>query len=130
MLWGLALQAGLALFIFRVPAGARLFLQVNEVVVRVMDSSAEGARFVFGRLALPPGTTNANGESSLGFILAFQAFPTVIFFSALTAILYFVRLVPFLIKWFAWGFTRLLRVSRITSYNVCYTKLLRFMSAE
>ncbi len=111
LLWGLALQAGLALFIFRVPAGARLFLQVNEVVVRVMDSSAEGARFVFGRLALPPGTTNANGESSLGFILAFQAFPTVIFFSALTAILYFVRLVPFLIKWFAWGFTRLLRVS-------------------
>ena len=89
IMWGIALQLIFALFIFKVPAGSRVFLFMNDVVIKVLDSSAEGARFVFGRLALPPGTQNSAGESSLGFILAFQAFPTIVFFSALTAILCF-----------------------------------------
>ena len=109
--WGVGLQLLVALFIFVVPAGARVFLVVNDIVVKVLDSAGAGARFVFGPLALGPGQVSEEGAESLGFILAFQAFPTIIFFSALIAILYYVRLMPLLIKAFAWVFTRLMRIS-------------------
>lgn len=109
--WGVALQLAVASPIFMVPAGARVFLVVNDVVVRVIDSAGAGARFVFGRLALGPGQTAADGAESLGFILAFQGFPTIIFFSALIAILYHLRVMPLLIKAFARVFTRLMCIS-------------------
>ena len=109
--WATGLQLLLAGFIFRVPAGTKIFLIINDAVVKVLDSAGEGARFVFGRLALGPGQVSKEGAESLGFILAFQAFPTIIFFSALIAILYYVRIMPLLIKGFAWVFTRLMRVS-------------------
>ncbi len=109
--WGVGLQLLVALFIFVVPAGARVFLVINDVVVKILDSAGAGARFVFGPLALGPGQSGEEGTQSLGFILAFQAFPTIIFFSALIAILYYVRLMPLLIKAFAWVFTRLMRIS-------------------
>jgi CNT family concentrative nucleoside transporter len=109
--WGTALQLAFGLFVFVVPAGTNVFLFVNDVVVSILDSAGAGARFVFGRLALGPGQTGDNGASSLGFILAFQGFPTIIFFSALIAILYYLRVMPLVIKGFAWIFTRLMRVS-------------------
>lgn len=109
--WGVALQLAVAAFIFMAPAGAKAFLVANDVVVSVIDSAGAGARFVFGRLALGPGQTGDDGETSLGFILAFQGFPTIIFFSALIAILYHLRVMPLLIKAFARVFTRLMRIS-------------------
>ncbi|MDO9289575.1 MAG: Na+ dependent nucleoside transporter N-terminal domain-containing protein, partial [Thermodesulfovibrionales bacterium] len=83
IIWGTALQLILALFIFVVPAGSKVFLFVNDAVVKLLDSATAGTRFLFGRLALPPGTKNEMGEESLGFILAFQALPTIIFFASL-----------------------------------------------
>ena len=116
--WGVALQLLVAVFIFVVPAGARVFLVVNDVVVKILESAGEGAFFVFGRLALGPGQVSEDGAESLGFILAFQAFPTIIFFSALIAILYYIRLMPLVIKAFARVFTRLMRVSGAESLVV------------
>lgn len=109
--WGLALQLVFALFIFVVPAGAKIFLLINDSVVKILDSAAAGSRFLFGRLALPPGTVGETGETSLGFILAFQAFPTIIFFSAFMSILYFYKIMPLIIRAFARIFTRLMRIS-------------------
>jgi CNT family concentrative nucleoside transporter len=109
--WGIGLQILIAGFIFVVPAGSKLFLVVNEVVVKVLDSASAGAKFVFGRLAIPPGQRGEAGEESVGFILAFQAFPTIIFFSALIAILYYLKIMPLVIKGFAYVFTKLMRIS-------------------
>ena len=89
IIWGVALQLLTAMFIFVVPQGNKFFLFLNDVVVKILGSASAGAQFVFGRLALPPGQVNEAGETSLGFILAFQAFPAIIFFSALISILYF-----------------------------------------
>jgi len=116
--WGIALQLLIALFIFVLPAGSRLFLFLNEVVIKVLDSSSAGAKFVFGRLALAPGQVSQTGETSMGFILAFQAFPTIIFFSALISILYFFNVMPLLIRAFAYVFTRLMRISGAESLVV------------
>ncbi len=111
IIFGVVLQILIALFIFLVPAGSRLFMLLNNAVIKILDSAFAGARFVFGRLALAPGQVGEAGETSLGFILAFQAFPTIIFFSALIAILYFFNIMPLIIRWFAYAFTRLMRIS-------------------
>ena len=104
--WGVGLQLLFALFIFVVPAGVSLFLAVNDLAVKVLAASAQGAQFVFGPLALPPGT-----EGSVGFIFAFQAIPTILFFSALVAILYYYNVLPFIIRQFAKVFSGLMRIS-------------------
>jgi len=104
--WGLALQFGFAVFIFMAPAGSRFFLAVNDFVVKVLDCAARGSQFVFGVLANNPGS-----EGSLGFILAFQGLPTIIFFSALISILYYCRIMPLIIRFFAIIFSRLMKIS-------------------
>jgi len=109
--WGIAIQLLIAVFVFVVPAGTKVFLFVNDVVVKILDSASAGAEFVFGPLAIPPGQTSDTGQKSLGPILAFQAFPTIIFFSALIAILYYFGVMPLVIRAFAYVFTKLMRVS-------------------
>ena len=109
--WGIGLQLVFAVFVFVLPIGPRFFLAVNNVVVRLLESATAGSEFLFGRLALPPGATNASGETSLGFILAFQALPSIVFFSALVAILYYTGVMPLMIRGFAALFTKLMRIS-------------------
>lgn len=116
--WGVFLQLIFGLFIFVVPAGAKLFLFANEAVIKVLDSASSGSRFIFGRLALSPGATNEAQEGSFGFILAFQALPTIIFFSALISVLYFYNIMPLVIRGFASVFTRLMRISGAESLVV------------
>ncbi|MDZ7270391.1 MAG: nucleoside transporter [candidate division KSB1 bacterium] len=111
VIWGTALQLLFALFIFRVPVGTKLFLLVNDLVVKVLDCATAGTKFLFGRLALPPGTADASGETSLGFFLAFQALPTIVFFAALMGALYYLGIMPWLVRAFASVFTRLMRLS-------------------
>ena len=106
VLWGTILQFVFALFVFVIPAGARFFLFINDVIVKVLNSATEGSRFLFGRLALPPGE-----DGSLGFILAFQALPTIVFFASLMAILYHIKVMPVVIKFFSSIFTRFMRIS-------------------
>ncbi len=104
--WGLALQFLFAFFIFVAPFGTTIFLGINTFVVQILDCAASGSRFVFGRLAVGPGQ-----EGSLGFILAFQALPAIIFFSALVSLLYYVKVMPKVIRFFARIFTSLMRIS-------------------
>jgi len=118
VLGGIGLQLLIALFIFVVPAGRRFFLLINTVVVKVLESAVAGSSFLFGRLALPPGAVNEAGETSLGYFLIFQALPTIIFFAALVSALYYLRVMPLLVKFFARLFSRTLRVSGAESLCV------------
>jgi CNT family concentrative nucleoside transporter len=116
--WGVGLQLLVALFIFVVPAGTQVFLWVNNAVASVLDTATAGTRFVFGRLALPPGAVNETGETSLGYFLAFQGLPTIIFFAALLGALYYLRIMPFFVRLFARIFTRLMRISGAEALSV------------
>ncbi len=111
ILWGLALQMIFALFIFIVPAGANLFMFINDALVKIIDVAGAGTKFLFGRLALAPGTTNEWGEESLGFIFAVQVLPQIIFFASLMAVLYYVGIMSWLVRIFAKIFTKLMKVS-------------------
>lgn len=117
VIWGIALQLLFGAFIFLVPAGAKVFLYLNDLVVVVLNSASAGAEFLFGRLALPPGAANQSGEESLGFFLAFQALPTIIFFSALVSILYYYGVMQHVIKGFSYVFSSLMRISGAESLS-------------
>jgi len=106
IIWGIVLQFSFATFIFIVPTGSRFFLIVNEFVVNVLECAARGSEFAFGILAKSPGK-----EGSLGFILAFQGLPTIIFFSALISLLYYCNIMPLIIRFFAKIFTTLMKIS-------------------
>lgn len=106
VVWGVVLQFSFAAFIFVVPLGSTILLAVNDFVVTVLDCAARGSEFAFGPLAKGPGQ-----EGSIGFILAFQALPTIIFFSALVSLLYYCRVMPLIIRLFSRVFTSLMKIS-------------------
>lgn len=116
--WGVGLQLFVAFFIFVVPAGTRVFLWVNTAVAALLDTATAGTKFVFGRLALPPGTVGEAGETSLGYFLAFQGLPTIIFFAALLGALYYLGIMPFFVRLFARVFTKLMRISGAEALSV------------
>ena len=109
--WGTLIQFCFAFLVFVFPPGVSFFLLLNSLVVKIMGSATAGAQFLFGRLALAPGTFSPTGEESMGFYFAFQGLPTIIFFSALIAILYYYGVMQRLIRAFAYVFTRLMRIS-------------------
>jgi len=108
VLWALGLQLLIGAFVFLFPPGRELFWHLNNGVVTLLSVSGEGTRFLFGNLAIPPGQ-----EGSLGFILAFQTLPAIIFFSALMAILYQWGVLPALIRVLAKVMTKTLRISGV-----------------
>lgn len=111
IIWGCTLQIIFALFIFIVPAGADIFMFINDSLVKAIAVASEGTRFLFGRLALAPGEINAWGEESLGFIFAVQVLPQIIFFASLMAVLYYMGIMSWLIRIFAKVFTGLMKIS-------------------
>ena len=111
ILTGLLVQCAFAFVVFRLPAGVVIFSWLNDVVLRVISFAKEGMYFLFGPLAVGPGETCPTGEPSPGFILAFQVLPSIIFFSSLVSLLYFLNIIPALIRVFARIFTYLMRIS-------------------
>ena len=108
---GTLLQLLFGLLVFCAPGSRRFFLLLRDGVEKILLAATAGQRFVFGPLALGPGEQGAAGERSVGFILAFQALPIIIFFSALMGLLYYAGVMQRVIKGFAWVFTKALRVS-------------------
>jgi CNT family concentrative nucleoside transporter len=103
---GTALQLLLAAVVFWAPGVDRVFGLLNDGFLKLLTAAQAGQVFIFGALG------DGQGEAGkLGFILAFQAFPTIIFFSGLMGLLYYWRIMPLLIRAFAAVFTRCLRVS-------------------
>ncbi len=84
LLWGLALQFILGLVILRLPLGLRVFQGLGAGVSWFLSFSDAGAEFVFG-------------ESYRDHFIAFQVMPTIIFFSAFIAILYYYGILQWVI---------------------------------
>jgi CNT family concentrative nucleoside transporter len=104
--WGVGLQLLIGLLVFRLPGSRRLFVGLNDAVLALLDSSKSGTRFLLGPLAAEPGEAG-----SIGFVLAFQVLPVVIYFSAFTAALYHLHVLQPLVRSFAKLFHRTLGIS-------------------
>jgi CNT family concentrative nucleoside transporter len=87
--WGLVLLFGFALLVLKTPARA-LFRVANAAVDRMLEFSAQGAAFVFGGLV--------TDTKTFGFVFAFQVLPTIVFFGALMSLLYYLRVMPFVVR--------------------------------
>ena len=111
ILTGLLFQCVFAFIVFRLSAGVVIFSWLNDAALRVISFAKDGMYFVFGPLAISPGETGPMGETSPGFILAFQVLPSIIFFSSLVSLLYYLNIIPAIIKVFARIFTYLMRIS-------------------
>ena len=80
-------------------------------MISLLSASQIGSIFLFGPLALSPGQPLTDGTSSIGFVLAFQVFPSVIFFSALLGGLYYLVIMQRIVRFFSKAFYRILSLS-------------------
>ncbi len=90
---------------------------INDVLVAFLTASQKGAIFLFGPLALGPGQTLPDHTPSIGFVLAFQVLPSVIFFSAIISGLYYLGVMQAVVQFFARIFYRLLSLSGAESLS-------------
>jgi len=101
----------LGALVFTVPATRIVLLWINDGIMALLSAGQAGSRFLFGPLALGPGQSTAAGEPSVGFILATQVLPALIFFSAIMALLYHLRFIQPIIRLFAVLFRKTLGLS-------------------
>ena len=109
VLAGILLQLVLGACVFIVP-GTRDALQVfSDLLNSVFDAADFGARFVFGKNIVP--VSGKPPDVNLGYIFAFRALPTVIFFSGLMALLYNIGVIQVITNVFAKVFYATMRLS-------------------
>jgi CNT family concentrative nucleoside transporter len=113
----LLLMAAAGCLIFLVPQTRAALVLLNDAVVAILTNANAGAEFLFGPLAVGPGRQTASGEPSIGFVLAAQVLPAVIFFTALMALLYHLRLIQPVVRLFARLFHRSLGLSGAESLS-------------
>ncbi|MFP4445368.1 MAG: NupC/NupG family nucleoside CNT transporter [Desulfosudaceae bacterium] len=102
---GLLLQFLLALLLLKTPGSLTFFQFLNQLVLALEEATQAGTSFVFGYLGgqaqYPFEVTNPQAT----FILAFQSLPLVLIMSALSALLFYWRVLPLIVR----GFSRLLQ---------------------
>lgn len=85
---------------------------LGNAVISLLGFIAAGSEFVFGGLGIPVGQ-----EGSMGFFFAFQVLPTIIFFAALTAVLYYLGVLQMVVKGMAYIMARLMGTSGAESLS-------------
>jgi concentrative nucleoside transporter, CNT family len=108
---GLAFQVLLAVGVLFVPFIAAIFDFVGKAFVLVLDFTQAGTLFLFSSF------TTGNIELALQNF-AIQILPTIIFFSALTSLLFYLNVIQYIVFGFAWVMTRLMRLSGAESLSV------------
>jgi CNT family concentrative nucleoside transporter len=116
IIYGTLIQIFIAVIIFRLPEMSQLFQLFNDGFNRLLGVVNKASIFIFGRISIPPGQTGSCGETSLGPSLAFQGFPTIIFFSAMLTVLYHFGIMQWFIRIFSIFFMRFLRISGAESF--------------
>jgi CNT family concentrative nucleoside transporter len=106
---GLALQIALAALLLGIPQSRGLFIAINGLVEGLQQATNAGTGFDFGYLGggKPPFEIVEPGN---GFILAFSALPLILVIGALSALLFYWRLLPLLVNAFAWLLRRTLGI--------------------
>jgi CNT family concentrative nucleoside transporter len=107
---GLALQLIIAIGVLTVPFVQKAFHYVGQIFVSILDFTRAGSKFLFEGLVVDMDT--------FGFIFAFQVLPTIIFFSALTSVLFYLGVIQKVVKLMALVLTKVLGISGAESLSV------------
>ncbi len=106
---GLSIQLFLAVSILKIGFVRTGFEYVGKVFVVILDFTREGSEFLFRDLM---------NVDSFGFIFALQILPTIIFFSALTSVLFYLGIIQKIVYGLAWLLTKSLQISGAESLSV------------
>ncbi len=107
---GLGFQLIIAIGVLKISFVQNAFEGVGKIFVSILDFTKAGSKFLFEGLVVDMDT--------FGFIFAFQVLPTIIFFSALTSVLFYLGIIQKLVKAFGWMLSRLLKISGAESLSV------------
>lgn len=107
---GLAFQLVIAIGVLKVSFVQNIFEAVGQVFVSILEFTRAGSKFLFDGLVVDMDT--------FGFIFAFQVLPTIIFFSALTSVLFYLGVIQKVVKAFGWLLSKLLKISGAESLSV------------
>lgn len=106
---GLALQLILAGGILYVPFVQAIFEFFGKIFITILDFTKAGSDFLLGDLM---------NTTKTGYIFAFQVLPTIIFFSALTSLLFYLGVIQKVVYALAWVMTKLMNISGMESLSV------------
>jgi concentrative nucleoside transporter, CNT family len=106
---GILAQLILAIGVLKVTFVKNIFEFVGGLFVKVLDFTRAGSEFLLG------GMMNVD---NFGFIFLFQVLPTIIFFSALTSLLFYLGIIQIVVKGLAMLLTKILGISGAESLSV------------
>jgi len=99
---GIIIQLVVGLFLLKLPVFRNFFVSLNQLVLSLEESTTAGTSMVFGYLGggkLP----FAEKYPGASFILAFRAFPLILLISAISALLFYWKILPVVVKAFSWA---------------------------
>ncbi len=106
---GLGAQLLLAFGVLKVSFVQKAFEFVGKIFVLILDFTRAGSEFLLGDMM---------NVDSFGFIFLFQVLPTIIFFSALTSVLFYLGVIQIVVRGMAWVLTKLMGISGAESLSV------------
>ncbi len=108
---GLGIQISLGIGILTVPFIRQIFTFLGKIFNEILNFTLAGSDFLLGNLL---NLDNPN----IGYIFAFQILPTIIFFSALTSVLFYLGVIQKVVRGLAWLLTKSLGISGAESLSV------------
>ena len=106
---GLSTQLILAILVLKVEFVQSIFEFFGKIFVKTLDFTMEGSKFLLGDMV---------NIESFGYIFLFQVLPTIIFFSALTSVLFYLGIIQKVVKILALSLSKLLNISGAESLSV------------
>jgi CNT family concentrative nucleoside transporter len=107
---GLSLQLVIAVGVLKVSFIQKAFELVGKLFIEILEYTKAGSSFLFAGLI--------SDMDSFGYIFAFQVLPTIIFFSALTSLLFYLGVIQWVVKMLAIGLSKFLGISGMESLSV------------
>jgi CNT family concentrative nucleoside transporter len=107
---GLSLQLVIAVGVLKVAFIQKAFELVGKLFIEILEYTKAGSSFLFAGLI--------SDMDSFGYIFAFQVLPTIIFFSALTSLLFYLGVIQWIVKMLAIGLSKFLGISGMESLSV------------
>jgi concentrative nucleoside transporter, CNT family len=106
---GILLQISFGVLVLHVEVIRAAVDAVGMFFVKILDFNEAGARFLFGSLV--------DSTQSWGFLFAFKVLPTIIFFSALTSLLFYLGILQRIVYAFAWLMSKTMQLSGAESLS-------------
>jgi len=107
---GLGIQLLIAIGVLKISAVKVVFESIGKIFISILDFTRSGSKFLFEGLVVDTDT--------FGYIFAFQVLPTIVFFSALTSVLFYLGIIQKVVKGLAWLLTKSLGISGAESLSI------------